>query len=144
YTGTLGLKRNLKAHEIVDQVAVAQKNLAPSQHLTNVVLMGMGEPLANYREVTEALNRMVHPKGLAIPPRRITLSTAGLVPQIEQFMKNDLKVNLAVSLNAPNQALRDRLMPKVNRAYPLKELITACRSVPLAPRKRITFEYTLL
>jgi 23S rRNA (adenine2503-C2)-methyltransferase len=144
YTGTLGLKRNLKAHEIVDQVIIAQKNLKPPQHLTNIVLMGMGEPLANYREVVEALNRMVHSKGLAVPPRRITLSTAGLVPQIKQFMESDLKVNLAVSLNAPNQALRDRLMPKANRSYPLKELIDACRTVPLAPRKRITFEYTLL
>jgi len=144
YTGTLGLKRNLSAHEIVDQVIIAQKSLTPPQHLTNIVLMGMGEPLANYREMIEALHRMTSPNGLAFPQRRITLSTAGLVPQIKQFMKNDLKVNLAVSLNAPNQALRDRLMPKVNHAYPLKELIGACRSVPLAPRKRITFEYTLL
>ncbi|HXC61714.1 MAG TPA: 23S rRNA (adenine(2503)-C(2))-methyltransferase RlmN, partial [Nitrospiria bacterium] len=144
YTGTMGLKRNLRAHEIVDQVIVAQKSLAESQRLTNIVLMGMGEPLANYREVIEALYRITSPNGLAIPPRRITLSTAGLIPQIKQFMETALKVNLAVSLNAPNQALRDRLMPKVNQAYPLEELIAACRSVPLAPRKRITFEYVLL
>jgi len=144
YTGTLGLKRNLKAHEIVDQVIIAQKSLAPPRHLTNIVLMGMGEPLANYREVIEALRRMTSPNGLAIPARRITLSTAGLVPQIKEFMENRLKVNLAISLNASNQTLRDRLMPKVNRAYPLKDLIAACRSVPLAPRKRITFEYVLL
>lgn len=144
YTGTLGLKRNLRAHEIVDQVIIAQKSLVPSQRLTNIVLMGMGEPLANYREVIEALHRMTNPNGLAIPARRITLSTAGLIPQIRQFMKSELKVNLAISLNAPNQALRDRLMPKVNQAYPLEELIAACRSLPLAPRKRITFEYVLL
>lgn len=144
YTGTLGLKRNLRAHEIVEQVIIAQKNLVPFQRLTNIVLMGMGEPLANYREVIEALNRMTSPNGLAIPPRRITLSTAGLVPQIRQFMQSDLKMNLAISLNAPNQALRDRLMPKVNHAYPLEELIAACRSLPLAPRRRITFEYVLL
>lgn len=144
YTGTLGLKRNLKAHEIVDQVIIAQKSLVPPQHLTNIVLMGMGEPLANYREVIEAIQRMTSPCGLAIPPRRITLSTAGLVPQIRKFMETDLKVNLAVSLNAPNPRLRQQLMPKVNQAYPLEELIAACRSVPLAPRKRITFEYVLL
>ncbi len=144
YTGTLGLKRNLRAHEIVEQVIIARKSLVPPQRLTNIVLMGMGEPLANYREVIEALHRMTSPNGLTIPPRRITLSTAGLVPQIRQFMESDLKVNLAVSLNAPNQALRDRLMPKVNHAYPLEELIAACRSLPLAPRRRITFEYVLL
>jgi len=144
YTGTLGLKRNLTAQEIVEQVIIAQKTLAPPQHLTNIVLMGMGEPLANYREVVEALQRMTSPYGLAFPPRRITLSTAGLVPQIRKFMESDLKVNLAVSLNAPNQRLRKQLMPKVNQAYPLEELIAACRSVPLAPRKRITFEYVLL
>jgi len=144
YTGTLGLKRNLRAYEIVEQVIIAQKNLVPPQRLTNIVLMGMGEPLANYREVIEALHRMTSPNGSAIPPRRITLSTAGLVPQIRQFMESALKVNLAISLNAPNQALRDRLMPKVNHAYPLEELIAACRALPLAPRKRITFEYVLL
>ena len=144
YTGTLGLKRNLSAHEIVDQVIIAEKTLAPPRRLTNIVLMGMGEPLANYREVVEALHRITSPNGLAISPKRITLSTAGLVPQIKRFMESGLEVNLAVSLNAPDQALRDRLMPKINQAYPLKELIAACRSLPLAPRKRITFEYTLL
>jgi 23S rRNA (adenine2503-C2)-methyltransferase len=144
YTGTLGLKRNLAAQEITEQVIIAQKQLVPPRRLTNIVLMGMGEPLANYREVVEALRRMSSPNGLAFPPRRITLSTAGLVPQIRKFMESDLKVNLAISINAPNQRLRKQLMPKVGQAYSLQELIAACRSLPLAPRKRITFEYVLL
>ncbi|MBI3610304.1 MAG: 23S rRNA (adenine(2503)-C(2))-methyltransferase RlmN [Nitrospirae bacterium] len=143
-TGTMGLIRNLKAHEIVDQVLWMQNRMEPDQHLTNVVLMGMGEPLANYREVTEALTRLTHPKMVGWPPRRITLSTSGLVPQIKKLGESGLNVNLAVSLNATTDAVRNRVMPKVNKHYPLESLLSACRDYPLPPRRRIFFEYVLL
>ena len=143
-TGTMGLVRNLTAHEIVDQVLEVQRYLGHSRRLTNIVLMGMGEPLANYREVVEALSRLTHLKMVGISPRRITLSTSGLVPQIRQLGQTGLGINLAVSLNATTDAGRHQIMPAVNRLYPLKELIAACRAYPLPPRRRLTFEYVLL
>ena len=143
-TGTMGLLRNLKAHEIVDQVLWVLRDLETGDSLTNVVLMGMGEPLANFREVTEALKRLVHPKMVGLSPRRITLSTAGLVPQIRRLGESGLNVNLAVSLNATTNAVRERLMPAVNKQYPLETLLQACRDYPLPPRRRIFFEYVLL
>jgi 23S rRNA (adenine2503-C2)-methyltransferase len=143
-TGTMGLIRNLKAHEIVDQVLWMQNHMEPDQHLTNVVLMGMGEPLANYREVEEALKRLTHPKMVGLPPRRITLSTSGLVPQIKKLGESGLNVNLAVSLNATTNAVRDRVMPAINKRYPLETLLRACRDYPLPPRRRLFFEYVLL
>ncbi len=143
-TGTMGLIRNLKAHEIVDQVLWMQSHMEPDQHLTNVVLMGMGEPLANYREVTEALGRLLHPKMVGLGPRRITLSTSGLVPQIKKLGESGLNVNLAVSLNATTNTVRDRIMPAINKQYPLETLLQTCRDYPLPPRRRIFFEYVLL
>ncbi|MBI3994371.1 MAG: 23S rRNA (adenine(2503)-C(2))-methyltransferase RlmN [Nitrospirae bacterium] len=156
-TGTMGLVRNLKAHEIVDQVLWVQRDMESevkqdlperttgrASLLTNVVLMGMGEPLANYREVTEALRRLTHPKMVGLAPRRITLSTSGLVPQIKKFGESGLNVNLAVSLNATTNAVRDRIMPVINRQFPLETLLRACRNYPLPPRRRIFFEYVLL
>ena len=106
--------------------------------------MGMGEPLANYREVVEAIRRLTHPKMVAFPPRRITLSTSGLIPQIRKLGESGLNVNLAVSLNATTNAVRDRIMPAINRSYPLKTLMEACRAYPLSPRRRLFFEYILL
>lgn len=142
-TGTMGLKRNLKPHEIVDQVLTAQDHLHPGERLTNLVLMGMGEPLANFDAVSEAITRLTNRTwGLAIPARRITLSTAGLAPRLKDAAA--LGVNLAVSLNATTDTLRDRLMPAVNRLYPLKQLMEACRELPLPHRERLTFEYVLL
>ncbi|HUK57482.1 MAG TPA: 23S rRNA (adenine(2503)-C(2))-methyltransferase RlmN [Nitrospiria bacterium] len=143
-TGTMGLIRNLKAHEIVDQVLWVLRHLESDNPLTNIVLMGMGEPLANYREVIEALKRLTHPKMVALSPRRITLSTSGLVPQIKKLGESGLNVNLAISLNATTNAVRDRLMPAVNKQYPLETLLRACRDYPLPPRRRIFFEYVLL
>jgi 23S rRNA (adenine2503-C2)-methyltransferase len=143
-TGTMGLIRNLAAHEIVDQVLEVQRSLGESRRLTNIVLMGMGEPLANYREVVEALTRLTHPRMVGFSPRRITLSTSGLVPQIRRLGETGLGVNLAVSLNATTDAVRQQIMPAVNRLYPLKELMAACRSYPLPQRRRLTFEYVLL
>jgi 23S rRNA (adenine2503-C2)-methyltransferase len=139
-TGKLGLIRNLKAHEIADQVISAGRVVFPRK-ITNIVLMGMGEPLANLEEVTEGLRRIIGFAGIA--KRRITLSTAGLVPKMALLAERGPDVNLAVSLNAATDRERDRIMP-VNKRYPLKSLIDACRRFPLGPRRRITFEYVLI
>ncbi len=139
-TGTLGLRRNLPPHEIVDQVISVRRAVSPAQ-ITNIVLMGMGEPLANFDNVVEALGRMT---GLMhISPRRITLSTAGIVPKLRELPLRAPMVNLAISLNATTDEVRSMIMP-INRTYPLRELIKACREFPLPPRRRITFEYVML
>jgi len=142
-TALMGLKRNLRSSEILDQILEAERTLPLEKRITHVVLMGMGEPLANYAETLKALEIMTDPdSGLAISPRRITLSTVGLVPQMKKLME-ETHVNLAVSLHAATDELRSQLMP-VNRKYSLKELIECCRSLPLPKRRRITFEYVLL
>lgn len=138
------LKRNLKAEEIVDQVLTVQRTLPAETRITNIVMMGMGEPLANLPQVTEALKRMVSPVGLGFSPRKITVSTAGMVPQILQLWKGPVPVNLSISLNATTNAVRNKIMPKVNRLYPLEELLETCKAFPLPARRRITFEYVLL
>jgi len=139
-TGTLGLKRNLEPHEIADQVISANRLIAPVK-ITNIVLMGMGEPLANFGNVCEALRRIT--EFMNISAGRITLSTSGLAPKILELPKHAPLVNLAVSLNATTDEVRDRIMP-VNKTYPLKVLLDACRKFPLPRRRRITFEYVLL
>jgi 23S rRNA (adenine2503-C2)-methyltransferase len=141
-TGSLGFKRNLQVAEIVDQVCQVQRDLSPNVRLTNLVLMGMGEPLANYEAVVRALAIILDPNGLAFSHRRITLSTAGLVPQMRR-LGSDSPVNLAVSLHAADDTIRDRLMP-INRTYPLDKLMHACREYPIPARKYITFEYLML
>jgi 23S rRNA (adenine2503-C2)-methyltransferase len=141
-TGSLGFKRNLQVAEIVDQVCQVQRDLNPGIRLTNLVLMGMGEPLANYDAVVRALAIIQDPNGLAFSHRRITLSTAGLVPQMRR-LGNESPVNLAVSLHAAEDMIRGELMP-INHTYPLDELLTACRDYPLPARKYITFEYLML
>jgi 23S rRNA (adenine2503-C2)-methyltransferase len=142
-TGRMGLQGNLKAHEIVGQVLAVQREIGKGRVLTNLVLMGMGEPLANLDAVEDAIHRLTNqPWGLAFSPRRITLSTAGLAPRLKRVA--ELGVNLAVSLNATTDSQRDRLMPAVNKAYPLATLMKACRAFPLKPRRRLTFEYVLL
>ena len=144
-TGSKGFTRNLKACELVDQVLEVSRILKreETRGLTNIVLMGMGEPLENFDEVVKALKTVTSDKGLAFSPRRVTLSTAGLVPEIEKLGKSGLKVNLAISLNAATDEVRDTIMP-VNRRYPIKALLSACKRFPLEPRRRITFEYVLL
>ncbi len=138
-------KRNLRAHEIVGQLLAVSRALPDTEGITNVVFMGMGEPLANLPQVTEAITRMTSPHGLNLSPRRITLSTAGLVPQMIRFWQGPPPtVNLSISLNATTDALRDRIMPAVNGLYPLATLLAACRDAPLPSRRRITFEYVLL
>ncbi|MEN8688241.1 MAG: 23S rRNA (adenine(2503)-C(2))-methyltransferase RlmN [Desulfuromonadales bacterium] len=137
-TGTFGLERDLNAAEIVNQVCAVR-----AQHaVDNIVLMGMGEPLHNLDNVVAALQILYAPTGFDYGPRKVTLSTAGLVPELYELGRR-IKVNLAVSLNATTDEVRNQLMP-VNRRYPLKELIEACREFPLAPRQRVTFEYILI
>jgi len=142
-TAVLGLKRNLTAGEIVDQVLEASRTLSGNRRITHVVLMGMGEPLANYAQTSSALEVITDGEwGIGISPRRVTLSTVGLVPQIEKLMEQT-RVNLAISLHAPTNELRGELMP-VNRKYSLEQLLDCCRKLPIPRRKRITFEYVLL
>jgi 23S rRNA (adenine2503-C2)-methyltransferase len=113
------------------------------RHITNIVFMGMGEPLANFEHVLQALTIISFDRGLGFSPRRITVSTDGLVPEIGRLGAAGIKVNLAVSLNATTDEVRSRIMP-VNRRYPIAALLEACRRFPLEPRRRITFEYVLL
>lgn len=137
-TGTFGLTRNLTPAEIVNQVCAATKD-GP---VGNIVLMGMGEPLHNLDNVVKALQILYATEGFNYGVRKVTLSTSGLVPEMLELGRR-IKVNLAVSLNATTDAVRDRLMP-INRRYPLKELMAACRAYPLQSRQRITFEYILI
>ncbi len=142
-TGTMGLKRNLKAHEIVSQVLSVQDELEPERRLSNLVFMGMGEPLANFEAVADSIARLTNTDwGVAIPARRITVSTAGLASRLADVAP--LGVNLAVSLNATTEAQRATLMPAVSRSYSLAALMQACRTFPLKARSRLTFEYVLL
>ncbi len=142
-TAILGLQRNLTASEIIDQVLEAGRTLDGKRRITHIVLMGMGEPLANYEHTINALQIMTDGEwGIGVSPRRVTLSTVGLVPQIEKLMA-ETRVNLAISLHAPNEELRGELMP-VNRKYSLRQLLDCCRALPMPRRKRITFEYVLL
>ncbi len=137
-TGSFGLTRNLSASEIVSQVCAALKD-GP---IHNIVFMGMGEPLHNLDNVVTALKILFAREGFDYSPRKITVSTCGLVPEMKELGRR-IRVNLAVSLNATTDELRHRLMP-VNQRYPLGQLMAACREFPLPPRGRITFEYILM
>ena len=142
-TGSRGLERNLSLAEIVSQLRDIQHETADPGRLTNIVFMGMGEPLANYGRLREALEVITDNQyGYSFASRRVTVSTAGLVPRIADLGR-DTRVNLAVSLNAADDDTRERLMP-IGRRYPLKTLMEACRNYPLPPGRRITFEYILL
>ncbi len=143
-TGGLGLRRNLLPSEIVGQVqAIRDQLLAEDKGgINNLVFMGMGEPLANLDNLLVALDILLDQGGLDFSDRRITVSTCGLVPQMLRFGAAS-RVNLAVSLHSVRNDIRDKLMP-VNRTYPVEALLQACREYPLAPRKRIMFEYILL
>ena len=167
HTGTQRLVRNLDASEIVGQVMLARDYLgewatterdaaakksgrpgrsedsAPVRQLTNIVMMGMGEPLYNYENVAKALRIIMNSDGISIGKRRITLSTSGVVPMIKRCGE-ELDVNLAVSLHAVTDELRDQIVP-LNRKYPIKELLQACRDYPgVTNARRITFEYIML
>jgi len=149
HTGTQKLVRNLSAGEICGQVMLAMDELGdwpagkPDRRLTNIVLMGMGEPLFNYENVAKAMRIIMSGEGVGLSKRRITLSTSGVVPEIARCGA-ELGVNLAISLHAVRDELRDELVP-INRKYPLAELIEACRNYPgLSNARRITWEYVML
>ena len=143
-TGTMGLTRNLSAAEIVGQLLVANSLLRDGERVTHIVFMGMGEPLANYSALVQSLRILTDAKlGLGYSPRRLTVSTVGLVSGIEKLAREDLKVNLAISLHAASDEVRSRLMP-VNRAWNLEALMRAVRAYPLAPRQSVFFEYVML
>jgi 23S rRNA (adenine2503-C2)-methyltransferase len=142
-TGTMGLERNLDASEIVAQLLIANAQ-SPTQRVTHMVFMGMGEPLANYAALVKAIRIFTDARlGLGYSPRRITVSTVGLVPAIERLGREDLKVNLAISLHGATDDVRGRLMP-INRSWNLGALMAAVKRYPLAPRQRVFFEYVLL
>ena len=149
HTGTQRLVRNLSAAEIVGQIMVARDGLgewpspAEGRQVTNIVLMGMGEPLYNYDNVAKAMRIAMDHEGLSVSKRKITLSTSGVVPEMERCGR-ELDVNLAVSLHATDDKTRDHIMP-INKKYPLKMLLEACRSYPGTHNaRRITFEYVML
>jgi 23S rRNA (adenine2503-C2)-methyltransferase len=142
-TGKMGIIRNLTAGEIAGQVRVLVRELHMLQSRFNIVLMGMGEPLHNYEAVMKALRILADEHGLAVNPRRVTLSTVGVLPALERLATEPLMPNLAISLHATTEDQRDRLVP-INRRYGLKELLETCRRFPVKRRERITFEYVML
>jgi 23S rRNA (adenine2503-C2)-methyltransferase len=143
-SGQAGLKRGLGAHEVISQVLMSRDYLGPGEYLRNIVFMGMGEPLHHYDETARAIRLITHPDGISISPRRITVSTVGLVPGIRRLGQDfEGKVGLAISLHAPDDSTRDKIIP-MNRRFPLKELLPALKAYPLPHRRRITIEYTLI
>src|SRR3972149_2337318 len=155
-TGKGGFIRNLSHYEIIEQILSVQREIRPPLSpllakegngvvgdITNVVLMGMGEPLDNYDAVIKSINTMISPHGLKIPAKRITLSTSGLIPEIKKLAKENLKINLAVSLNASDNETRDKIMP-LSKKYPIEDLLKTLKEYPLPPNRRITFEYVMI
>ena len=143
-SGLLKKQRNLEAGEIVNQALMIQRRLDESnQRLGNIVVMGTGEPFDNYDNVMKALSIINDPFGLTIGARHISISTCGLIPGIERFSKQQLQYNLAISLHAPNDELRSKLMP-INKAYPLKDLMKALKDYSSLNNRRLTFEYLLI
>ena len=157
-TGQQGFRRNLRVSEIVDQVIemdiiargedqeeieLGKRTKGELQGVTNVVFMGMGEPLANYNNTLNAIRVLNDGQGLGIGARHITVSTVGLIPEIEKLAKEDIQVNLAVSLHAPDDATRSQTMP-INKRYPIADLIEACKNYVHRTNRRIFFEYVLL
>lgn len=155
-TGQMGFDRHLSAGEIVAQVLFFARELRatpwtaeglpgskPIDHITNIVLMGMGEPLHNYDNMLQALRTLNSPDGFNLGARHMTVSTVGLVPAIRKLSQEQLQVNLAISLHAPTDELRSQTMP-VNRKYPLAELLAACKDYIAATHRQVTFEYVLL
>ena len=140
-TGTMGWVRNLTAGEIVEQLYATQRTY-PDRRITNIVLMGMGEPLDNFDQVVDAVLIWRDDHGANLSPRKITLSTAGVVPEMDRLGQT-VEVSLAISLHAADDETRNRLMP-INKKYPLAELLAACKRYPLAHRRRLTFEYALV
>jgi 23S rRNA (adenine2503-C2)-methyltransferase len=142
-TGAIDFRRNLGTAEIIDQVCRMRELLEAGRTISNVVFMGMGEPLLNLAAVIESVRILLHPKAFALAPRRVTVSTAGVVPKIRPLLES-VPVNLAVSLHATTEAVRDRLVP-LNRRFPLRELMATLRGLAcVTPRRPVFFEYTLI
>jgi 23S rRNA (adenine2503-C2)-methyltransferase len=142
-TGIGGYKRNLKTSEILGQVATVMAEAPPREQPWNVVVMGMGEPLLNYEATVAALRVLMDPEGFAVTPKKLTLSTVGILPALEKLMQEPVRPNLAISLHAPNEELRLRLMP-IEERYPLKDVIAAARRYPIPRGGLVTYEYVLL
>lgn len=143
-TGQMGFKRNLSSGEIVEQILYYARLLQnDSEHVTNVVMMGMGEPFHNYDHTLAAIDRLNDPEGFGLGARRFTISTVGLVPMIRKFAAEKRQINLAISLHAATDEERSAIMP-VNRKYPLEELLSACREYVELTSRRITFEWALI
>jgi 23S rRNA (adenine2503-C2)-methyltransferase len=142
-TAALGVRRNLTAGEILGQVCAVlrDRGVAPPQDRVNLVFMGMGEPFLNYEPFMDAVRLLV--EGVGIPESRMTVSTAGIVPRIHDFGREEVRPKLAISLNASNDTLREHVMP-LNRKWDLEKLMAAARDFPLRPREKLTFEYVLL
>jgi 23S rRNA (adenine2503-C2)-methyltransferase len=143
-TGKFPFGRNLKAHEIVEQAVDAERVLAvEGRRLSHVVFMGMGEPMANYRAVVESVRRLADPELLGISPRRIVVSTSGLIPRIAQLGEEKIPVTLAISLHAARDELRDVLVP-INRKYPVQELVDAAQAYGSTTGRRVSYEWVML
>ncbi|AKV01743.1 Ribosomal RNA large subunit methyltransferase N [Labilithrix luteola] len=143
-SGVAGLKRHMRPDEIVAQVLVGKSRLDAGERLSNIVLMGMGEPLHNYESTLRALRLITHPEGIALSTRKVTVSTSGLVPEIARLGQDfNGQIGLAISLHAADDETRSRLMP-INKKYPLAALMKGLREYPLPRRRRITIEYTLV
>jgi 23S rRNA (adenine2503-C2)-methyltransferase len=143
-TGQAGLQRNISAGEIVEQVLFFDRILhRKNDRITNIVFMGMGEPFANYREVMKSVSILTDPAGYNFGARRLTISTVGLVPMIYKFTEENSQVNLAISLHAAANELRETMLP-INKKYPLEELIPACKEYTEKTRRRISFEWALI
>lgn len=144
-TALMGLERNLTAGEIVGQVlfAIKSKSLSTGLDRLNIVMMGQGEPLLNLDNVLKATRILMDKSGMSFSPRRVTVSTAGIIPKIEELGRAEVRPKLAISLNASNEEQRRELMP-ITRKYHLRDLIQVCRSYPLRPWEKLTFEYVLL
>jgi 23S rRNA (adenine2503-C2)-methyltransferase len=144
-TALMGLERNLTAGEIVGQVlfVLGTHQLSAASDRVNIVMMGMGEPLLNLPNVIKATRLLIDPAGIALSSRRITLSTAGIVPKIEELGREPIRPKLAISLNASTEEQRRELMP-ITRKYSLRDLLAACKAYPLRPWEKLTFEYVLL
>jgi len=143
-TGQMGFRRNLSSGEIVEQVIYFARRLnEQGERVTNIVIMGMGEPFHNYAATIQAIKRLNHPDGLNIGARRFTISTVGVIPGIRQLAKEDLQINLAISLHAADDELRAETMP-VNHKYPIAELMEAVREYAKTTKRRVTFEWALI
>ena len=140
-SGRLKKVRNLETYEMVGQILAIEKEI--KERISSVVIMGIGEPLDNYENVIDFIKIINHPKGIAIGSRHITLSTCGIIPKIKLLSEFPLQINLAISLHAPNDELRSKIMP-INKAYPLKEVIEAVKEYIKKTNRRVTIEYILL